>query len=266
MTNKQWDTYRLSAGVDDSAWEIFHENSKTTHFAPFPSDEETLSMMQYFWEALPFENYPKIELPAPSENLPCSLSEAIVNRVSTRDMKPIPLSLKDLSSILFYSYGITRDNLETGFPRPFRTIPSAGAMYPLELFLYASHVEGLDPGIYHYNPNNYLRLIKEGDLAVEISNCLVQSYLAHQASAIFFITAMFERSTFKYGDRGYRFVFLESGHLAQNMNLISTALGLASLNIGGYFDSQVDALLNLDGLTHSTTYAVCVGGKIQGED
>jgi SagB-type dehydrogenase family enzyme len=74
-----------------------------------------------------------------------------------------------------------------------------------------------------------------------------------------FITAQFERSLFKYRDRGYRFILLEAGHVAQNMNLAATALGLGSVDIGGYFDRQADELLGLDGLTHSTIYMVGIG-------
>lgn len=81
------------------------------------------------------------------------------------------------------------------------------------------------------------------------------------SSLLVFITAMFERSIFKYGDRGYRFVLLEAGHAAQNLNLVSNALGLGSLNIGGFFDREMDDFLGLDGITHSTIYMVAIGKK-----
>jgi len=90
---------------------------------------------------------------------------------------------------------------------------------------------------------------------------LVQKNLAYDSSVLFFITALFERATFKYGDRGYRFVLLEAGHVAQNINLASGGLRLGCMNIGGFFDRQIDDLLGLDGVTHSTVYLVAVGGK-----
>jgi SagB-type dehydrogenase family enzyme len=74
-----------------------------------------------------------------------------------------------------------------------------------------------------------------------------------------FITALFQRSTFKYGPRGYRFAFLEAGHVAQNINLASTAMGLGSVNICGYFDREIDELLGIDGLKHSTIYMIGIG-------
>ena len=76
---------------------------------------------------------------------------------------------------------------------------------------------------------------------------------------IVFITAVFERSVFKYGDRGYRFVLLEAGHVAQNINLAVTALGLGCVNIGGFFDRDIDEFLGIDGLTHSSVYLMAIG-------
>jgi SagB-type dehydrogenase family enzyme len=80
---------------------------------------------------------------------------------------------------------------------------------------------------------------------------------------LIFVTAMFKRSTFKYGNRGYRFALLEAGHVAQNINLVTTGLGLGSVNICGYFDRQVDDLLDLDGVTHSTIYIIAIGKKLE---
>jgi SagB-type dehydrogenase family enzyme len=85
--------------------------------------------------------------------------------------------------------------------------------------------------------------------------------LALGASLIVFITAIFERSIFKYGDRGYRFVFLEAGHVGQNINLVTNALGLGCTNIGGFFDRQIDDFLGIDGVTHSTIYMMAIGKK-----
>ena len=90
---------------------------------------------------------------------------------------------------------------------------------------------------------------------------MVQPDIAYGASLIVFITSIFERSIFKYGDRGYRFILLEAGHVAQNINLVSNALGLGSVNIGGYFDREIDDLLGLDGVAHSTIYMIAIGSR-----
>ena len=110
--------------------------------------------------------------------------------------------MEELRAILHHAYGITRSNEGTDYPRPFRAAPSGGALYPLELFLQSNHLEGQVPGLYHYNPlRNELRRLQEGDLCAQVADGLVefQSNLAFDTSLMIFLTAVFERSTFKYG-------------------------------------------------------------------
>src|SRR5204863_9224189 len=90
----------------------------------------------------------------------------------------------------------------------------------------------------------------------------VRVRLGLDTAAIFFLTALVERSVYKYGDRGYRFTLLEAGHVAQNINLVAAGLGLGCINIGGYLDRQIDDLLGLDGLEHSTLYLIGVGERL----
>jgi SagB-type dehydrogenase family enzyme len=173
--------------------------------------------------------------------------------------------LKQIGTLFFYAYGVTRKNTDTSFPRPFRVVPSGGALYPLELFFHTAHLEGHPSGIYHYNAAEHcVRHLHEGDDTHRISLGLVQPELAQEASLIIFLTAIFERSTFKYGERGYRFILLEAGHVAQNINLVTNALGLGCVNIGGYFDRDIDDYLDLDGITHSTIYMIAIGGERNG--
>jgi len=142
--------------------------------------------------------------------------------------------------------------------------PSAGALYPLELFFHSRCIDGASPGLYHYNPmRNEIRRVLDDDRSQSIADALIpfQSHLALDAALLVFLTALFGRSTFKYATRGYRFVLLEAGHVAQNLNLVANGLGLASLNVGGYFDRRLDELLGLDGLTHSAIYMVAIGGR-----
>jgi SagB-type dehydrogenase family enzyme len=140
-------------------------------------------------------------------------------------------------------------------------VPSGGALYPLEFYFHSVQTEGLEPGLYHYNPaGNRLAHLQRGDLSRALCQALVQPNLVTDSSAMLFITAMFERNTFKYGNRGYRFTLLEAGHAAQNVNLMATGLGLGIINIGGFFDRQIDEILGLDGLSHSTIYMLVIGG------
>jgi SagB-type dehydrogenase family enzyme len=126
-------------------------------------------------------------------------------------MKPQQLDLPQLAALLHAANGITRTNEGTGFTRPFRTAPSGGGLYPLEIYFFTKRVTGLAPGLYHYDPTlSEVCLVREGDLTPSIAQALVpfQTNVAYDSSVMFFLTAIFERSTFKYGTRGYRFVLL----------------------------------------------------------
>lgn len=264
MSNKRWSNIKLPYDDDNIVWEYFHENSKISRYSTSVSDNEVIEVMQSMYESLQFKGYKTIDLPKSLRSLNISLDGAILNRTSTRVMAPSLITLENLATILHYSYGLTRINENKTSTRPSRMVPSAGALYPLELFLHSAYIQDQSPGIYHYNPEmNNLRLIDEGDKSPQISNNLVLNQnLAYEASLIIFITAIFRRSTFKYADRGYRFILLEAGHVAQNINLITNGLGLGSINLGGYYDHNVDDMLGLDGITHSTIYIIAIGNKV----
>lgn len=260
MTQELWEQLRLPVEDRGLTWELFHENSKLSLYEAPPSDEDVLAAMAGRWDSLPYESQPLIALPAGRAPLRLSLEEAITTRQTARNLKPVPVSLGEVSALLYYAYGETRDNRETGFPRPFRTTPSGGALYPLELFFYSGQVADLPQGLYHYNPHeNALRALRQENADAQVASLLVQPEIADHASLLVFITSLFERTTFKYGDRGYRFSLIEAGHVAQNMNLVSNALGLGCVNIGGFFDRRADEFLDLDGITHSTVYLIAIG-------
>jgi SagB-type dehydrogenase family enzyme len=262
VNSQRWRDLQLDSESEDQVWELFHENSKTSPFDPPLSEQAIQQGMNARWESLPYDNLPVVDLPAERTPLTMSLEHAIRARCSARVLSPGSLPLESVATLLHSAYGVTRDQRDAGFPRPFRTVPSAGSLYPLDIYLANSRVDDLPAGLYHYNPTrNHLRFLQSGDLTERISEALVQKQLAQDALAIFFLTAQFDRCTFKYGERGYRFVMLEAGHVAQNLNLAATGLGLGCLNIGGYYDRTIDDLLDLDGVTHSTVYMVAVGGR-----
>lgn len=262
MSLGQWQELALSAYTADSAWELFHENSKLSKFSLSLSEKEVREYLSQLEESLTFEGYPIVPLPQDLLPLKEPLGKVILSRVSNREMKAGPISLDSLATLLRFSYGTNRKRIIPASKRSSRVVPSAGALYPIEIFLYVSHVIDLSAGLYHYDPcQHHLRLLDDRDLRAELSGSLVQTSLAQSAAVLVFITALFERSVFKYGERGYRFALLEAGHVAQNMNLVSTALKLATLNVGGFFDRDIDALLRLDGVTHSTIYMLAIGTK-----
>lgn len=246
--------------VEPDVWSVFHENSKTSRLEPALSDADVVARMKLLWDTLPYEGHDEVALPRGMPSLDPRLRDAIAGRVTAREIAPAAMSLAQLATVLEAGYGVTRSNADGAFPRPFRTVPSGGALYPLELYVHTSHVDGLTAGLHHFDPRAHaLRLLQRGDCARQISEALVQPQLAVSVSALVFVTAIFERSVFKYGNRGYRFLLLEAGHVAQNINLVAAALGLGCVNIGGFFDRDVDRFLGLDGVCHSTLYLVGIG-------
>jgi len=262
VTRTVWNDLFRAEGTEDPLWELFHENSKISRYGSFLPNEVVLARMEQLLESLVFDQYPEVKLPTSFSPLNLTLKDAITSRVSARAMKPCPLTVENLATLLHYAYGVTRDNTDTVFPRPFRTVPSGGALYPLEIFFHSSHIADAPAGLYHYSPARHsCRRIHDGDLAPRLSSAFVQSSIPTEASVLLFLTAMFERSTFKYGARGYRFTLLEAGHVAQNLNLVATALGLGCTNVGGFFDRHLDEILGLDGVNHSTIYVVAIGER-----
>ena len=263
MFSKLWEEMRLPPSTADDVWELFHENSKVGRYSNMSSDEAILAQLDEYHASLPFEGYPVVALPHTLTPLPLSLEQALTARASVRSMAPCPLPLENLATLLYYAYGVTRDN--QGTARAFRVVPSGGALYPLEIFFHSAHVVHLPAGLYHYNPTTHtLRCLRAGDDTLQIPQAVLQPHVVREASVMIFITALFERSIFKYGNRGYRFIMLEAGHVAQNINLVALSLGLGCLNIGGFFDRQVDELLGLNGLAHSTLYMIAAGKHMPG--
>jgi SagB-type dehydrogenase family enzyme len=247
-------------------WELFHENSKTSRherhlmYPTHPSNQTIVRAMARLRRVKPYTDMAKIVLPTGFPRSSSTLDDVLVRRASARAFEGGAIELAHLAKILAMSYGVTRSNDETPFPRPFRAVPSGGALYPLELYVEATFVEGLERGLYHYDPEDHsLDLLRTGAPDADLNGFFVQSDLASAAAAIVFVSAIFYRSTFKYGDRGYRFVLIEAGHLAQNAALTALDLGLDAVGIGGYFDRDVDRYLAFDGIDESTVYVVFLG-------
>jgi SagB-type dehydrogenase family enzyme len=165
-----------------------------------------------------------------------------------------------VSTLLHAAYGVTGSVTIPGSEEEqlFRASPSGGALYPLELYVVAREVDGLASGVYHYDAHDHV-LEQLGTAAPPADELSPYADLVGAAQAMVFVAAVFWRSRFKYGLRGYRFVLLEAGHVVQNLLLAATALGLASFPLGGFFDDAVDRALELDGVDVSTVYAACVG-------
>ena len=145
-------------------------------------------------------------------------------------------------------------------PQELRSAPSGGALYPLELYVVARRVDGVAPGLYHFDPlRNCLERLRPERPDSELDGLSPYGELLRSSAGFVAMTAMFWRSRFKYGARAYRFTLLEAGHVAQNMLLAVAALGLAAVPIGGFYDREVDSLLGVDGLYEASLYLLPLG-------
>ena len=190
----------------------------------------------------------KIELPKPKERGSTSIEEALRQRKSVRDYKKGPLSLEHTSQLLWAGSG---KNLHR------RTTPSAGATYPLEIYLAVGEVEGLEPGLYHYSISSHsLERIKEQDIRNKLSQAALGQRMIEKAAINIVIAADYGRTTGHYGQRGIRYVHMEVGHVGQNISLQVNALGLGTVMIGAFEDKQVKEVL---GIREEPLYIIPVG-------
>ena len=183
-----------------------------------------------------------IHLPPPKRKGEISLEEAIARRRSIRDFTPEPISTSQLSQILWAAQGIT------DAPRRHRATPSAGATYPLEIFvvLGRNSIVEVGAGIYHYNVDKHtLSQHYEGDIRLELAAVALHEESIHEAPLDIVICAEYERTLNRYGSRGTKYVHMEVGHAAQNIYLQATALGLGTVVIGAFNDEQVSQVLRL---------------------
>jgi SagB-type dehydrogenase family enzyme len=258
----------LESDGQDLVWELFHENSKTSMverhavFGTHPSDAMVVQMMRMLRTVKPYTDAPKVPLPESYPPSARSFDEVLSARTSARGFGVGSIPLDAVAKALVLGYGITRSNDGTDFPRPFRGVPSGGALYPLEIYLHATRVDGLAPGLYHFDPEERnLDVLRRGDSSEEIASFMVQGDLFRQAAVTLFVSAVFFRSVFKYADRGYRFVLLEAGHLAQNLLLTWESMGFTGVTVGGYADRQADRYLDHDGLNESVVYMLHAGPR-----
>jgi SagB-type dehydrogenase family enzyme len=168
-----------------------------------------------------------------------SLEELLRERRSVRDYADAPLTQDEVLKLLWAGQGITR--VWGG-----RTAPSAGALYPLEIYLVAGDVENLSPGVYKYKPTqNTLSIVKDGDVRASLAATALGQNCVKKGAIDIVIAAVYERTTRKYGSRGQRYVHIEVGHAAQNICLQATALGLGLAAVGAFDDARVKNILGM---------------------
>jgi SagB-type dehydrogenase family enzyme len=204
----------------------------------------------------------EVTLPQPGES---AVTELLSKRYSCREFAKKELPLEHVSSLLFASYGAiapARFSGQTAFLR--RTVPSAGGLFPLELYAFTQRVQGLDDGLYHYDVVAHsLHQLHRGNLWSTLEPMFYTYPFMKDANLVVAMAAVFLRTQKKYGPRGYRYMLMEAGHVAQNLSLRAIELGLATLCMGGFLDSVLNELLGLKVNEEGVIYTVAAGFDAQ---
>lgn len=231
--------------------EVYHQWSK-------PGYEQVLgALSNWGGQPAPYKTYPgaeRIVLPDPGGYQGLSVEEAIEKRRSVRAYSGEALSLEELSRLLHAAQGLTDTR------RRFRAAPSAGALYPIELYAVVHNVAGIDAGLYHYAVREHaLELLRRDDLRLAIMQAGLGQGFLRQANVCFVLSAIFQRLRWRYRERAYRYALLEAGHIGQNLYLAATSMGMGACAVGAFLDDELNGLVGLDGKKEATLYAIAVG-------
>lgn len=180
-----------------------------------------------------------VKLPEPRTDAGTSVEQALRQRRSARSFAAEPLKLSEVAQLLWSAQGITsRDGL--------RTAPSAGALYPLEIYLVAGNVNDLPVGVWHYLPDNHrLEQLADSDIRSPLAHAALDQAWIREAAAVVVFAAVYERTTRKYGKRGIRYVHIEAGHAAENLFLQAVSLDLNTVIVGAFRDDEIHNTLKL---------------------
>ena len=197
-----------------------------------------------------------LELPSPKTDDGMGLWEAIAGRRSVRDFARKPISQAQLAQLLWAAQGITGGRRGLAF----RAAPSAGACYPLDTWLVVNRVEGIEPGLYRYDvANARLEAVRRGDLSRTIASACLDQDMAATAAVVFVWVAVPMRAKQRYRERAYRYIYLDAGHIGENLHLAAVALGLGCCAIGAFLDDEVNEILGVDGASETAVYLSVVG-------
>lgn len=211
------------------------------------------------WGRVSYKAYPRFSqflLPIPTMQKH-DMFDALLKRESCREFTKSSMSQSQLSQLLYFASG--EKKIITGGISTKRFYPSAGARYPLEVYAFVFNVEGINNAVYHYHIKTHsLELILENPFVSRIFMYFDQEWINKSAVLVVF-TAMFGRTEEKYGDRGYRHILTEYGHVAQNMYLLSAALDVGCCSVGGFIDDGLNTLLDIDGINEGVIGVIALG-------
>ncbi len=235
----------------------YHRKTKIEKYLPkTPKKEWPKAWTKVFYKGYP--RFPAFTLPKPSNLKKTLLKDAFVLRESERNFSNEPLEKQVLGDILYYSAGERKIGNKKR-----RFYPSAGARYPLEVYPLVLNVNDLPNGVYHYYVRKHaLELLWEKKISRNYlkKNLSEQGWLA-QSAVLLVISAIFWRNQIKYGERGYRYILVDLGHLCQNVYLASAAWGVGCCSVGGFIDDGFNKLLDLDGWRESAIIVIALGNQ-----
>lgn len=193
-----------------------------------------------------YRGLPHSKLPSVSKKtiaLKIPLVEAVYRRTSTRNFSDSPLDLHKLSKLLYLSNAVLKAEAYGKNKIFHRAVPSSGGLCSIEIYPIILNVKGLEHGVYHYDSlNHQLDYLKNGDFRHHIQNKLVYQQKFSGAAVIQVLSSWFSKLKFKYGERGYRYGFLDAGHVGENAYLAAASLDLACCGICGFIDDEVNSL------------------------
>jgi SagB-type dehydrogenase family enzyme len=242
--------------------ELFHENSKLPERVIAPGGEampaeSAAAELARGARQKSYLTAPKVHLPSPTR-VGSDISMLLESRRSVREYGPEPVELGRLGQLLGWSYGVmNRDDEGVASGRP---APSAGALYPIEIYVCARNVSGLEDRAYHYDPGGHvLEALRMSASTSIVARASLYPEITTTASFMVIMTAVLQRTCAKYGERGYRFALLDCGHVAQNLQLVASAIGLGSVGLGGFIDDELNELLEVDGVNEAVVHTIAFG-------
>jgi len=247
--------------------EIYHENSKNVRWMmrnrkahQVHYEKPVLELMARGPKA--YENRVKLVLPrndAKNKNRG-QFERVMLRRRSSRNFSSSPMSLQDLTKILFFANGITDVYVSGGYRNFRRNVPSSGNLGSIEIYPLINRVEGVEPGIYHYDPlENSLACLKSGDFKHLIMDRMIYQPEFADAAVLLITSALIDRVRAKYGDRAYRYVHLDAGHVGENVYLTCAALSLGCCATAGFIDNEVNDFIGIDGINETVVYILAIG-------
>lgn len=242
-------------------FELYHEKSKLNA----QSASRTLTSEEVYISSRSFRDSLGQGLPVDFARRPTAFDCVLGERRSVRALNK-PMQLADLAAVIWAGAGITAVlQEEEGSAFALRTAPSGGGLYPIDLYVVASHVVGLDSAVYYFHPiKEEYQVIPHADPCAIVRGGFFHQPVAAEAAVIFLLVASFGRSVWKYGERGYRLCLLDAGHLAENLMLKATELGCASLPFAGFHDDLLAGYLGIDGVSEAVVHSLLMGGQNDG--